>query len=481
MSTDLTRLPPLPEGSDRALVRAAVLEAAEKVAARVVAQPESTRWLGKWKAGALEAVAGQAGMLPTLVAVVFPEDSVEADLTSGLTMVSQFGADRARLRVAQDHTVRLAVHSAREILGLLDAELAPVLSPGEREAVRERIAAALDLCTAEYLVGFLDEAATVAAEQEELSGLLLDSTQAGFALGSPDGTVSVTNKAFLKFFGADADPVGRTWEDVLGLDDLGEIGGEGNRHELWRELTVTDQLGTEHVLRVSLHRRRDRLQAIAVDISLEAEFRGQHQDFVRGLIHDLRSPLAVISGWSHTLVAESARLEVPIRDEALGTINRAARQLTRMSDNLLELTLLEGGSHRLDVELLDAAARLRALGSGYAATIEAPDEAAVMADPDAFERMLTNLLDNAVTHGSPPVQVRLRVAGDSVKVDVVDHGEIDPSVLSAAATGRVAAARGFGLGLRTALLLARAQGGDVELRGIAPTTFTLTLPAAALP
>lgn len=470
---------PLPRGADPAEVRRHVSEAARAVTERVVADPDSTEWLRKWRPGG---VAESAHLLAVMVDTVLPAPGCQPDMAPVLAIVRAAGADRAHQRLAREHAVRLAVHSSREILRLLDAELATRLDADVREALRERFGEVNDTFASEYLVAFLEESTKLAAEQEELSALLLDTTRAGFALGNDAGRVSVANDAFVKFFGADGDPVGRTWASVFDIDDIDDLRHPGDCAEAWRELVVRDQLGEERVVRVSLHGHRDRLQAIAVDVSVEAEYNRVHREFVRGLIHDLRSPLAVISGWSHTLVADADRVDAETRAEALGTVNRAARQLTAMSDNLLEITLLEGGTHHLDLELLDAGARLREfVRSGHCATVEGPEEAAMTADAGAFARMMTNLLDNAATHGRPPVRLRLSTDADRVRIDVVDQGEIDPGVLTAAEVGRVSGARGFGLGLRTTLLLARAHGGEVRLTSTEPTTFTLELPAAALP
>lgn len=472
-------LVPLPTGTDPAEVGRIVMQAVRTVAERIAADPDSTRWLGRWgRAGP----AGDPQMLPGLVNMVIPEDGSEPDLAHVLALARERSTIRARQHLGREHAVRIAAHSSREVLELVGAELGTRLDGDVLAAVTSRLAVGLDEYTAEYLVAFLDETATIAAEQEELSALLLDTTAAGFALGNPKGKISVANAAFVRFFGAAGDPVGRTWASVLGVDDTDEILRPEDGAGAWREFTTRDLLGEEHVVRVSMHGRPDRLQAIAVDVSLEAEFARLHREFVRGLIHDLRSPLAVISGWSHTLVADANRIGQEIRDEALGTINRAARQLTRMSDNLLELTLLEGGAHHLDLELLDAGARLRHMvDTGYAATVVGPEEVGVLADADAFERMVTNLLDNAVSHGRPPVTVRVVPVASHVCIEVVDQGEVDPALVADAERGRVVGARGFGLGLRTTLLLARAHGGDMRLASCAPTTFTLELPAPVGP
>ncbi|MBX7160424.1 MAG: PAS domain-containing sensor histidine kinase [Acidimicrobiia bacterium] len=468
---------PLPAGTDPAQIRRAVLDATAAVAKRVVENPDDTVWLGKWRPSPL---TENTRFLPALFVAAFPEDGGEPDLSEPIELLRSLAANRARRHLAREHAMQLAVNSSRESLRLVDEELANHLPTDVCAVARRRLGEVQDLYTTEYLIAFFDEAATLAAEQEELSTLLLDTTKAGFALGNPEGTISVANDAFVKFFGAIDDPVGRTWADVLGMDDVDDLLRQAEGGEAWRELTVRDRMGEERTVRVSLHSRRDRVQAVVVDVSMEAELGRRHRDFVRGLIHDLRSPLAVISGWSHTLVDDADRIGADLRAEALGTINRAAQQLTRMSDNLLELTLLEGGTHRLDVELIDAGARLRHIvRDGYSATVEGPDEIGVLADAGAFERMFTNLLDNAVAHGRPPVTVRLAPEEDCVRIDVVDQGEVDPAVLATAEQGRVSSASGFGLGLRTALLLARAHGGDVKLVSAAPTTFSLELPAAA--
>lgn len=465
-------LPPLPDEADRPEVRRAVVLCGEEVGARLDSGAVHAEWLDRWSAGTLDR---PSVVLEGLLTIVFPEGGGEPDLEPALTIMRGLGEDRARMHMARDDGVRLVMYATREMLWLLDSGIRRHLPGDLADAVMRRMHRVGDLLVTEYLVAFLEESESIAAEHGVLADHLLHTTKAGFANADGTGVITYANDAFAHYF---PNPVGRAWEDVLAVDDAADLVHQALGGEVSREIGVTDVLGDDRTVRVSLHPRGGRLHAVAVDVTLEAEYARMHREFVAGLIHDLRSPLAVIAGWTHTLATDGARLDPLTRDEALTTINRAALQLTRMSENLLEISLLEANVDNLQPEAIDAAARLRALTeSTPLASVEGPEELGVMADADAFERMLTNLIDNAATYGQPPVEVRLVGEGAGVRIDVVDHGSIDPAVLESAETGRVGSAGGFGLGLRTTLLLARAQGGDLELTSDAPTTFTLRLPS----
>ena len=239
-------------------------------------------------------------------------------------------------------------------------------------------------------------------------------------------------------------------------------------------------------------------------------------DFLRGVSHNLQTPLARIRAYADQLAAESP-------DRRLGIIAEQSDRLSRMVRQLLTVSRLDSGVLRPVVEVFALGPRVRraweALGaSGVPFTLD--DGAGgwlALADPDQVDQVIWGLLDNAVKHGGGApitVSVALRpgasgpvagraVDGGTLRLRVADSG---PGIGAADrerlfdryARGTGPGSDGTGLGLYVSRELARANGGDLVLDRLEPLTndqahgnaagqggppagpgavFTLTLPA----
>jgi two-component system sensor histidine kinase MtrB len=110
-------------------------------------------------------------------------------------------------------------------------------------------------------------------------------------------------------------------------------------------------------------------------------------------------------------------------------------------------------------------------------------ELQVLADPNGFERIMANLIVNALRHGRPPVDVRDE-ADARVRLVVQDHGDGVPEPLVSRLFERFSRGEGrgggAGLGLAIARSFALALGGDLTYEHAEPhgARFTLLLPAA---
>jgi signal transduction histidine kinase len=133
-------------------------------------------------------------------------------------------------------------------------------------------------------------------------------------------------------------------------------------------------------------------------------------------------------------------------------------------------------------DLVDAAAADKA----QAVTVEVDDELEAEADPNAFDRIVTNLITNAFRYGEPPVIVRARRSDNHFYVVVEDRGhgvspDFVPSLFErfSRSEGARARAGGTGLGLAIARSYARAHGGDLLYHEAEPhgARFELLLPS----
>jgi signal transduction histidine kinase len=213
-------------------------------------------------------------------------------------------------------------------------------------------------------------------------------------------------------------------------------------------------------------------------------------DFLRGVSHNLQTPLASVRAYADQLAGERP-------DRRLGIITEQADRLSRMVRQLLTVSRIESGALRARPEVLAVGPRVRrtweALGIGdvtFTLDDDAPGWLAV-ADGDQLEQVLWALLDNAVGHGArSPIDVAVRAdtATSTLRITVRDRG---PGV-AASDRGRLfrryergagGSSEGSGLGLYVSRELCRATGGDLTLE-LAPelgtgggAAFTVTLPA----
>lgn len=222
---------------------------------------------------------------------------------------------------------------------------------------------------------------------------------------------------------------------------------------------------------------------------------------LRAVSHDLRSPLTAIRTASEGLDNPAFELRAAEREELFETIRIEVRRLERLVDNLLDLSRLEAGPavRRPELWTVDSlfARALDQLGAD-ADRVEVTmgsDLAPVRVDAAHIERVLVNLLENALKFSSPtdPVEVSADSESGRIVVRVRDQGPgvavSDRDRIFDAFERGSGAGRGSGLGLAIARGFAEANGGRVwvEPPGSARggSTFVLSLPAvverAALP
>ncbi|MHB1344434.1 MAG: ATP-binding protein [Thermoleophilia bacterium] len=266
------------------------------------------------------------------------------------------------------------------------------------------------------------------------------------------------------------------------------------------DLTVRLPTGPDEfgALALSFNRMAESLDTKITDLQ---ETRARELRFVGDVAHELRTPVAA-------LVGEVSLLDAQLADPGLSPETRRAGELLvqdvgrlkRLIEDLLEISRLDAGAEEVRLERVDPLVFLRQMAEarGWPAevTIDGQTGLLITTDRRRLERVIVNLVENAVRHGAPPVEVGVHaVSGppgkaDQVVMDVTDHGrglapetarhvferfyKADPSRSSRGGVGS-------GLGLAIAWENVRLLGGVLQIKSKEGegTRFLVRLPTDA--
>jgi signal transduction histidine kinase len=214
--------------------------------------------------------------------------------------------------------------------------------------------------------------------------------------------------------------------------------------------------------------------------------------FIALAAHELRTPVTTIHGFVRTLNHYADRLTPERELEMRETLEEQTTRMARLVEQLLDLSRLEADAVEIRPERFEIRSRVRQLVAATAGgrsgdvVVEVPDDAEATADANAFERIVSNLVTNALRYGQPPVTVRLERSDRHLRLAVEDCGPGVPAAFVPDLFERFSRAGvshdrtpGTGLGLAIARSYARAHGGDLFYESAKPhgARFLLVLPA----
>jgi two-component system OmpR family sensor kinase len=263
------------------------------------------------------------------------------------------------------------------------------------------------------------------------------------------------------------------------------------------------QIGAETLdARIMVANEHDELGHLASTLNdllerLQRAFNSQRR-FMADASHELRTPLSIIQGEADVALAREGRSPAEYR-ESIEIIRKSARKLTRIEQNLFLLARSDAGSYPMDQSrfyldevLNDSVHAMRTVASvrNIELHCDTPPDLIMTGDEELVQRMILNLLDNAVKFTASGGRVTVsatradhtytvRVSDSGPAVAAQDRSRIFERFYRADRKRHGAANAGAGLGLPIARWIAEAHGGNVELEEPAGTgnTFRVTLRA----
>ncbi len=281
----------------------------------------------------------------------------------------------------------------------------------------------------------------------------------------------------------------------------GLVGDTVSLEEVMRIADETQQfIEYSHALEVKSQELHTAAQQLKAANALLQELHRQKDDFLSQVSHEVRTPMTSIRSFAEILLSVDD-LEPAQRERFLATIHNESVRLTRLLDDILDLSALEHGGRGWDNTPVDAEQVLdqakmvcEALARKRFVVIEdgpRPARAIVLADAGRLSQVFINIISNAISYNDsaePRVNISSRIAGDMYIVEISDNGPGIPhhyrsSIFEKfirAEPGTATGSRGLGLGLNISRSIVAKFDGSIELtRGVLPgACFRVALPIA---
>ncbi|MHB1133182.1 MAG: sensor histidine kinase [Chloroflexota bacterium] len=412
------------------------------------------------------------------------------------------------------HEEEFAIRRGDGSRGWISASAAPIRN--EEGSIIAAVAVQTDLTLSKQAEVERERLLAETQRQKENLSALLESMHDAVDIIDATGNYLMRNKAALRLTGLpDAtatSAVGYDSSHLLHLNGRPVLTDERPANRLLRgeefaaEEYLLERYDGSHIRVVTsgsvVRDERDRVVlgiVVSRDVTELRQLEEARQDFLRAVSHDLRQPLTVIKGQAQMLMGRLERAGMPERDvTGIERIVLSTVRMERMIADLLEAFRLEAGQMPLEIApldpyslMLDTVRRLEAPGIAGRLRIEIneDDVPPVLGDSSAIERVLGNLIGNALKYSAPesPVSARIARLENAVVMSVRDQGqgisaEDLPHVFERYYRAQANRERhdGLGLGLYISRLIVEAHGGRIwcESEVGKGSTFSFTLPLA---
>ena len=335
------------------------------------------------------------------------------------------------------------------------------------------------------------------AKQRDQFGSVLDDLGEGIMVADIAGKITYENEQVSLILNRN-ELVGKKITDlnIKSLNYLFKRAKKKKRADIEFEIELNDR-STRWVL-ATINQSKTTKEFILVvhDITQLRRFSSMRRDFISNVSHELRTPVSVIMANSETLVDGALEDKKQSKVFAKAILHNAER-LSDMVSSLLDLSRIDYGELKLNIEELsindcinDAIDSLKNLGKRKNISIECScsKNKIVLADKNALERILNNLIENAFKYSDPEsiINISTRKTKDYLEVSVKDNGRGVPDQekdflfdrFYRTADARATDEKGSGLGLAIVKNLVNNLNGEVGIKNTYPngSIFWFTLP-----
>lgn len=208
--------------------------------------------------------------------------------------------------------------------------------------------------------------------------------------------------------------------------------------------------------------------------ALRAKAEEMRSSLLSAVSHDLRTPLATITGSASTLRDGNGLLDTQTQEELLDSICDEAERLEKLVANLLDMTRLDSGAIELKREWVpleelvgSALTRLEKKLGDRVVNIALPEQQSLVSvDPVLFEQLLNNLIENAIkyTPQDSPIEISAKLSPRQLDLEVADRGPglaagSEARIFEKFVRGSHSGIAGVGLGLPICKGIVEAHGG----------------------
>ena len=280
------------------------------------------------------------------------------------------------------------------------------------------------------------------------------------------------------------------------LGGVGVLGLEPEDPDRLSQLTQRRQVDA-FAAQMGLAMERANLAEGAEKSRREIEAEQLRSSLLSSVSHDLRTPLAVITGATSTVLQAGPGIDEAVRQDLLKTVLEEAERLNRLIRNLLDMTRLESGAVKVKKEWLpleevvgSALNRLESRLGTREVRIDLPANLPLVpCDAVLLEQVLINLVENAVKYSPGAIEIGATPTDAELTVDVSDRGPGIPADEAERIfdkfhqTSHEGGREGVGLGLTICRAIVSAHGGTIRAlnRNGGGATFRFTLPLDGVP
>ena len=337
-------------------------------------------------------------------------------------------------------------------------------------------------------------------KQRDQFGSVLDDLGEGIVVTDDEGKITFENDQFSQILNLKKNVHGKSIKD-LGVKSLGYLfrrSKKKKRADIEFEIELNDK-STRWVL-ANINQSKNTKEYIVVvhDITQLRSLDSMRRDFISNLSHELRTPVSVIRANSETLIDSALDDKKQAKVFAKAILHNAER-LTDMVSSLLDLSRIEYGELKLNFQEINLNLFIENYTQSIASLAKKKDinilcklqhKGSVNADVQAIERIMNNLIDNAIKYSNKGSDITILTSNEDdnyIKVMVEDNGEgISKedkdhifSRFYRTASARATENQGSGLGLAIVKHLVNSLNGEVgiESKPQKGSVFWFTLPS----